>query len=81
MVDIRFKPAHKFWMVSMSLQGGRHPMTERSSDMEAGLHTLMTGLLSKAADLVMPVSRSSTRTMTASLTAWTLVSGSQHYDT
>ena len=46
--------------------------------MLAGVHTLMRGLLDQAEGPVMLVSRSSTRTMTASPTAWALVSYTTH---
>ena len=47
--------------------------------MLAGAHTLMTGLLGKARGPVILVSRSSTQTMTASPTAWALVSYTKHF--
>ncbi len=52
-------------------------MGKRRSDMVVEMHTLRTGLLGKAEGPTMSVSRSSTRTMTASPTAWDLVSISE----
>ena len=52
-------------------------MGKRRSDMPAGALTLRTGLLGKGEGPIRPLSRSSTRTMIASLTAWASVSNSK----